>query len=127
MAAGAYAFRSLLRRGTRIVFGSDVPVASIDPREGVFAALERRGFDDAPADGWRPDEKLGFTEVVRAYTSAPPTRPASRDGGECWRPDTTRTSSPGRWTRRWSAATALPSARPRAALTVVGGRVVMRQ
>jgi predicted amidohydrolase YtcJ len=36
---GAYAFRSLLQRGTALVFGSDVPVASIDPRQGVFAAL----------------------------------------------------------------------------------------
>ncbi|MGH7704212.1 MAG: amidohydrolase, partial [Gemmatimonadales bacterium] len=34
---GAYVFKSLLRRGTELVFGSDVPVASIDPREGVFA------------------------------------------------------------------------------------------
>jgi predicted amidohydrolase YtcJ len=66
---GAYAFRSLLRRGTRIVFGSDVPVASIDPREGVFAAMERKGGDGSPAGGWRPEERLEFTDVVRAYTA----------------------------------------------------------
>jgi predicted amidohydrolase YtcJ len=66
---GAYAFRSLLRRGTRLVFGSDVPVASIDPRQGVFAALERRGLDQPPGAGWRPDEKLGFGDVVHAYTA----------------------------------------------------------
>ena len=45
--AGAYAFRSLLREGATLVFGSDVPVASIDPRTGVFAALERRADDGA--------------------------------------------------------------------------------
>ena len=67
---GAYAFRSLLRRGTAVVFGSDVPVASIDPREGVYAALERKGFDGAPARGWRPEEKIGFEDVVRGYTVA---------------------------------------------------------
>jgi hypothetical protein len=67
---GAYAFRSLLRRGTAMVFGSDVPVASLDPREGVFAALERR-VDGAPRGAWRPEEALGFEEVVRAYTDAP--------------------------------------------------------
>jgi hypothetical protein len=66
---GAYAFRSLRRRGTAMVFGSDVPVASLDPREGVFAALERR-VDGAPRGGWRPEEALGFEEVVRAYTAA---------------------------------------------------------
>ncbi len=66
--AGAYAFRSLLRRRTPMVFGSDVPVASIDPREGVYAAMERRGDAGGPADGWRPEEKLDFAQVVRCYT-----------------------------------------------------------
>jgi predicted amidohydrolase YtcJ len=67
---GAYAFRTLLQRGTAVVFGSDVPVASIDPREGVYAALERKAFDGAPRTGWRPEEKIGFEDVVRAYTTA---------------------------------------------------------
>lgn len=67
---GAYAFRSLLQRGARVVFGSDVPVASLDPREGFYAALERKGFDGAPAQGWRPEEKLGFTDALAGYTVA---------------------------------------------------------
>jgi len=66
--AGAYAFESLRRRGTRLVFGSDVPVASIDPREGLFAALERRDAGGGPTGGWRPDERLAFEDAVRAYT-----------------------------------------------------------
>jgi predicted amidohydrolase YtcJ len=65
---GAYAFGSLRRRHTPMVFGSDVPVASIDPREGLFAALERRSNAGGPAGGWRPEEKLSFGEAVRAYT-----------------------------------------------------------
>jgi hypothetical protein len=67
---GAYAFRSLLQRGARLVFGSDVPVASLDPREGLYAALERKGFDGAPPGGWRPEEKLGFTDALAGYTVA---------------------------------------------------------
>ena len=67
---GAYAFRSLLQRGARVVFGSDVPVASVDPREGIYAALERKGFDGAPANGWRPEEKLGFADALAGYTLA---------------------------------------------------------
>jgi predicted amidohydrolase YtcJ len=59
-----------MRGGTAVVFGSDVPVASIDPREGVYAALERKGFDGAPGSGWRPEEKIGFEDVVRGYTTA---------------------------------------------------------
>ncbi len=66
---GAYAFRSLLERGTPMVFGSDVPVASIDPREGVFAALARTGPAGPPGDGWYPNEKIGFEEAVSAYTA----------------------------------------------------------
>jgi predicted amidohydrolase YtcJ len=66
--AGAYAFRSLLRRRTAMVFGSDVPVAAIDPREGVYAALERRDSGGGPDGGWRPEEKLGFEDIVRCYT-----------------------------------------------------------
>jgi predicted amidohydrolase YtcJ len=66
---GAYAFETLRRRRTPMVFGSDVPVASIDPREGLFAALERRSESGAPAAGWRPEEKLGFEDAVRAYTA----------------------------------------------------------
>jgi predicted amidohydrolase YtcJ len=68
---GAYAFRSLLQRGAQLVFGSDVPVASIDPREGIYAALARKGFDGAPASGWHPAEKLGFSDALAAYTVAP--------------------------------------------------------
>jgi hypothetical protein len=68
---GAYAFRSLLQRGARLVFGSDVPVASLDPRAGIYAALERKGFNGAPAGGWRPEEKIGFSEAVAGYTVAP--------------------------------------------------------
>jgi predicted amidohydrolase YtcJ len=68
---GAYAFRSLLQAGARLVFGSDVPVASIDPRDGIYAALERRTLDGAPAGGWRHAERLSFEEALRAYTVEP--------------------------------------------------------
>jgi predicted amidohydrolase YtcJ len=66
---GAYVFRSLLGRGSLLAFGSDTPVASLDPREGVYAAMERRMDDQAPS--WNPDERLDFETVVRAYTEGP--------------------------------------------------------
>ena len=66
---GAYAFETLRRGRTPMVFGSDVPVASIDPREGLYAALERRSDAGSPAGGWRPEEKVGFEDAVRAYTA----------------------------------------------------------
>ena len=124
---GAYAFRSLLRRRTPVVFGSDVPVASLDPREGVFAALERRGFDGAPTGGWRPEEKLGFAEVVQAYTSA-----AAHAGGVAHRRGALAAGQDADLVA-WAADPAAERGEgeafraARAALTVVGGRVVMRQ
>ena len=66
--AGAYAFRSILEQGTTVAFGSDVPVAPLDPREGVYAALMRRADDGSPPNGWRPDEALDFETVVRLYS-----------------------------------------------------------
>jgi predicted amidohydrolase YtcJ len=124
---GAYAFRSLLRRGTPLVFGSDVPVASIDPRHGVFAALERRGLDEAPAGGWRSEEKLGFVDVVHAFTAAA----AQAAGVE---------TSRGRLAPGYDADLVAWAVDPgveagdgsafraaHASLTVVGGRVVMRR
>jgi predicted amidohydrolase YtcJ len=67
--AGAYAFQSLLQAGSVLAFGSDTPVASIDPREGVFAAMERR--QDSASPPWYPGERLDFETVVRAYTLGP--------------------------------------------------------
>jgi predicted amidohydrolase YtcJ len=66
--AGAYAFRSLLQAGTVLAFGSDVPVVSIDPRQGVSAAMTRRDTDRTFGAGWQPGERIGFEEVIRAFT-----------------------------------------------------------
>lgn len=65
---GAYAFKSLLQRGTVLAFGSDVPVVSLDPREGVVAAMTRVARDGSFEAGWQPEERLMFEDVVRAYT-----------------------------------------------------------
>ncbi len=123
---GAYVFRSLLQRGGRLVFGSDVPVASIDPREGIYAALERKGFDGAPAKGWRPEEKLGFTDAIAGYTvaAAQAAGAGSRRGVlapgfdadlVAWRVDPGAEHGDGAAFRQG-----------RAVLTVVGGAVVMQ-
>ncbi len=67
--AGAYAFASLLERGALLAFGSDTPVASLDPREGVFAATERRAEAGAPA--WYPGERIALQAAIAAYTAGP--------------------------------------------------------
>jgi predicted amidohydrolase YtcJ len=65
---GAFAFKSLLERGTVLAFGSDVPVVPLDPRPGVVAAMTRVASDGSFPGGWQPDERLGFEDAVRAYT-----------------------------------------------------------
>jgi predicted amidohydrolase YtcJ len=65
---GAYCFRTILSQGTAVAFGSDAPVAALDPRQGVYAALARRAEDGAPADGWQADQRLDFETAVRGYT-----------------------------------------------------------
>lgn len=67
-ARGAYAMRSLLRAGTVLALGSDVPVASLDPRAGICAAMDRVASDGSFPAGWFPEERLGFEEAVRGFT-----------------------------------------------------------
>ena len=66
---GTYAFRSLLEAGARLSFGSDWPVAPLDPRTGIEAAVLRRTIDGANPDGWLPGQKLAVEEALRAYTA----------------------------------------------------------
>lgn len=64
----AYAMRSLLRAGTVLAFGSDVPVAPLDPRRGIAAALDRAPPDGSFPNGWHPEERLPFETAVRGFT-----------------------------------------------------------
>jgi Predicted metal-dependent hydrolase with the TIM-barrel fold len=123
---GAYAFESLRRRGTPMVFGSDVPVASLDPREGLYAALERRDGAGAPGGGWRPEERLGFDDAVRATRWARPMPREQARAPAVSRPAGMPTSSPGLRSGR-RAGLRRRRSRGRARLTVVGGEVVMQQ
>ncbi len=64
----AYAFKSLLRSGATLIFGSDCPVETLDPLAGIHAAVTRQRPDGYPSGGWYPEERLTVAEAVRAYT-----------------------------------------------------------
>jgi predicted amidohydrolase YtcJ len=66
----SYAIRSLIDSGAVVVFGSDWPVASIDPLAGIDAAVNRRSSDGAFPGGWLPHEKISVAEALRGYTEA---------------------------------------------------------
>lgn len=65
-----YAFRSLLDAGARLAFGSDAPVAYLDPLVGVYAAVTRATLDGRHPGGWVPEERISVEEALRAYTAA---------------------------------------------------------
>lgn len=67
----AYAFRSLLDRGTSLAFGSDAPVAPLNPMLGIHAAVTRQDATNQPAGGWYPAERLTVAEAIEGYTLGP--------------------------------------------------------
>ncbi|CAN5247935.1 amidohydrolase [soil metagenome] len=64
-----YAFRSFLDAAVSLAFGTDWPVAPLDPMRTVYAAVTRRTLDGAHPDGWVPQEKIAVEEALAAYTS----------------------------------------------------------
>lgn len=65
---GAYAWRSMLRNGSRLAFGSDYPVESPDPFAGWVTAFTRADADLQPPGGWRPEEMLTREEAWAGFT-----------------------------------------------------------
>lgn len=65
----SYVFRSLLDAGAHLAFGTDWPIAPLDPMLGVAAAVTRRTLDGRNPGGWHPHEKISVAEALTAYTS----------------------------------------------------------
>lgn len=65
-----YAFKSLLDAGARVSFGTDWPVAPLDPLQSVAAAVLRQTLDGANPNGWLPEQKLSVEQTLHAYTAA---------------------------------------------------------
>ncbi len=64
-----YAFRSLLDSGAKLAFGTDWPVAPLNPLLGIYAAVTRETNDGKNPRGWVPEQKITVEEAVRAYTT----------------------------------------------------------
>jgi predicted amidohydrolase YtcJ len=67
-ASRTYAFRTFLEHGVRLAFGTDWPVAPLDPRATLYAATTRATLDGKHPDGWFPEQKLTIQEAIAAYT-----------------------------------------------------------
>ena len=64
----SYAWRSFLDHGVTLAFGTDWPVAPLDPMLGLYAAVTRATLDGKNLGGWIPEEKITLPEAIEAYT-----------------------------------------------------------
>ena len=119
-----YAFRAFLDAGVPLAFGTDWPVAPLDPMRSIYAAVTRRTLDGAHPEGWVPEEKIDLDEAFAAYTSGS----SYADATEAWK---------GRLAPGYAADLVVLSEDPwtipagdlaevEAVLTIVGGKVVYR-
>ena len=67
-ASRAWAWKSIFDTGGRLAFGSDWPVVTLDPWEGVQVAVTRQTVDGFPPSGFLSEQKLTVAQVVDAYT-----------------------------------------------------------
>jgi predicted amidohydrolase YtcJ len=65
----SYAWRSVLKAGIPLAFGSDAPVEDINPWPGLFAAVTRQDENLQPPEGFFPEQRLTLPEAYRAFTA----------------------------------------------------------
>jgi predicted amidohydrolase YtcJ len=67
-ASRAWAWKSIANAGGHLAFGSDWPVVTLNPWEGVQTAVTRQTSEGKPDGGFVPEQRLGVEEAVRGYT-----------------------------------------------------------
>jgi predicted amidohydrolase YtcJ len=65
---GAYAWRSFLDQGSQIACGSDFPIESPNPFEGLHAAVTRQNNAGVPLGGWYKNQAMTMLEAFRCFT-----------------------------------------------------------
>ncbi|MEX2504691.1 MAG: amidohydrolase [Egicoccus sp.] len=64
-----YPIGSLIRDGAAVSFGSDWPVSSHEPLDGIAVAVTRQGpHDGGERDVFLPDERIDLDAALRTYT-----------------------------------------------------------
>lgn len=65
---GAYAWHTFLQQGSRIACGSDFPIESPNPLQGIHAAVTRQDMQNVPTGGWYKEQAMTLTEAFRCFT-----------------------------------------------------------
>jgi len=63
-----HAYNSLLESGAVVAFGTDWPVAPLNPLLGIYAAVTRRTVDGQNPNGWVPEQKISVEDAIECYT-----------------------------------------------------------
>ena len=64
-----YRMASLLASGAKLAHGSDWPVSSGAPLEGIAVGVSRLTVDGHPEGGWTPHEIIPIERALSAYTA----------------------------------------------------------
>lgn len=65
-----YRMRSLAASGAMVAFGSDWPVSSGAPLDGIAVAATRRTVEGEPAGGWTPHEIVPVDDALEWYSTS---------------------------------------------------------
>ena len=61
-------YKSFLDNNVKVAFGTDWPVAPLNPLLGIYAAVTRRTVDNKNPDGWIPEQKISVEDAIKCYT-----------------------------------------------------------
>jgi predicted amidohydrolase YtcJ len=61
-------YKSFLDNDVVLAFGTDWPVAPLNPLMGIYGAVTRRTVDDKNPDGWIPEQKISVEDAIKCYT-----------------------------------------------------------
>ena len=67
-ASRAWVWKSIALDGGHYAFGSDWPVVTLNPWEGIQTAVTRQTSDGKPPGGFIPSQKLTVAQAVEGYT-----------------------------------------------------------
>jgi predicted amidohydrolase YtcJ len=67
-ASRAWAWKSIANTGGHLAFGSDWPVVTLNPWEGIQTAVTRQTTEGKPDGGFVPEQRITVEEAVRGYT-----------------------------------------------------------
>jgi hypothetical protein len=67
-ASRAWAWKSISDAGGRVCFGSDWPVVTLNPWEGIQTAVTRQTTEGTPEKGFVPDQRMTVAQAIDGYT-----------------------------------------------------------